>query len=128
MSLVTVETRKVYRAEGRWFLRPSAAYYAIAKAMVVKKYPRRTKGGDEESDAACYEMTLELWRERQDKADALFFDFGVDSYGEPTESFDSARWQAFVRRLARFLRYVDERRNDSPEPKPHGRAESPPGS
>lgn len=120
----TSNTCTVWRAEGRWFLRESAAYYAIAKALVSKKYPRWL--GDHDLDEPlvgldCVGQThgdrmadfegLPNWRARRDRRHKLFVTDVPASYEEAGgEYFDPDKWQAFVRRVARFLMFVDRRR------------------
>lgn len=95
------------------------AYYAIAKELVVAKYPAWLNDentamwtdGDEWLDG----WTTELAISRGQKQRKLFFEknvmsLGVPYSGHPAEGqFDEKKWMAFVRRVARYLEYVDNR-------------------
>ncbi len=104
---VTTETAAVYRcvvAKRKTYLTRHAVYYAVAKEMVLAKYPPENNGSSEEY--------YEKHPDRRDRLDSLFIHHGVeyhDGYApEEYDRFDPDKWQAFVRRLARFLRFVDE--------------------
>jgi hypothetical protein len=116
------KTRTVYRADGRWFLRRGAAYYAIAKRRTIARFPRWLLGHDvfdliDGSVQRCIgdlyaaDDGIEHWRDRRRRADELFVTHVPDSYDEPGHDyFDPAKWQRFVRRVARFMMFVDDRR------------------
>ena len=117
VSRVTAATRKVYTigvGTKRTYLRKDAAYYAVAKAMVLARYPAQMTDGGEDgacrSEAGDHGMTLEVWRSRQARREELFHTDGTVGYGDGVAYFDTARWQRFIRRLARYLQFVDDRR------------------
>lgn len=80
-----------------------SAYYAIAKRLVVEKYPAWLTEGDG-SDGHGWER--ELLEQRAVKAFALFY--ADDGYR--LTHFDDRRWKRFVTRVARFLAFVDRKR------------------
>lgn len=118
----------VWRAEGRWFQRRVAAYYAIAKRLTLEKYPRWLGEHDlddkhhvlvdaeDGTPATIGDLYAEAdgiadWRARKARRDELFVTRCSGSYDEPAyEGFDTAKWSRFVRRVARFLMFVDDRR------------------
>lgn len=75
-----------------------SAYYAIAKKLVIAKYPP-------ELDAFDTYVPDDMTGERADRlrarSAALFF---------TDNNFDERKWRRVVSRLARFLMYVDKRR------------------
>ena len=97
-SLVTASTRTVYTATicgvTRKFFTLGAAYYAVAKSLIGRKYLSAITL--EDAGAAT-----DADRVRADRARALFFD---------GEAFDAKRWTAYVRRVARRLRALDDHR------------------
>lgn len=111
---------------GRWFHRKADAYFAIARALVVLKYPRWLQDEDNEQPATCdchegqtqgdcrasCELTpLANWRLRRDKMRALFWrQFREVEYDGTYDSFDGDRWKRFIRRVARHLMHVDATR------------------
>lgn len=119
----------VWRVERRWYIRKSAAYYAIAKKLVAKKYPRWLDDHDLESVAGVPgsdpvdlvgDVHAEVdgiadWRARRERRQELFWrrvqssSWDEDAY----EGFDPEKWQRFVRRVARFLMFVDHRRESA---------------
>jgi hypothetical protein len=97
----------------RTYLRKDAAYYALAKQMVLARYPApMTDGGEDHVcryEASGHGMTLEVWRSRQARREELFHIGSTDGYGDEIEHFSTDKWQRFIRRLARYLQFVDER-------------------
>ena len=93
------------------------AYYQIAKALVVAKYPPGIEGpmytpeydGDGRETGAMIDAGWSLptgWSEekcemRSEKAKRLFY---------RDDSFDVRRWQKFLHRVGRYLAFVDKRR------------------
>jgi hypothetical protein len=125
MSLVTVETRKVYSVGRRVYVTPKAAYLRAAKIMFGACYPRHPQYSGHSDEPWCPDgMSPDEDFIRSTARRARLY--GADVEG--ADGFDMDRYWTVIKRLARFLRYVDERRNQIAEPKPHGRAESPPGS
>lgn len=123
MTYVQSELRTVYKARGlqRSFLTSHAAYYNAAKRMVCEKYPRELT--DEDRFRPGHVMTnAEVSRLfgiglanvpcRRRKRRRLFYDDVCDcsedeTHGPECGYFDADRWSAFVRRVARFLKFVD---------------------
>lgn len=126
----------LWRAGGRWFQRRDKAYYAVAKKLVLAKYPRWLDDQDVEDltddvcqvckdngDASCATCEgsgvtrtphgdqlarvdgIADWRARRDRRVMLFWD-------DRGQHFDTERWQTVIRRLARFMMYVDDRRGE----------------
>lgn len=108
-------------------MRESAAYYEIAKRLVLARYPRwledddldrrlviaGAEGDETQGDfhASAEEPPIADWRARRDRRFELFHTHVRGGYDEPSgEYFDPEKWQRFVRRLARFLMFVDRRR------------------
>lgn len=91
--------RKVYATK-------RAAYYAIAKRLVMEKYPPAISLPEPPLPEGWTDQRLYA---RATKADELFF---VD--GEWSREFSPERWTAFVRRVAKFLAFVDARRGAEP--------------
>lgn len=83
------------------------AYYAIAKRLVVAKYPPRLDDVYAFSKDFGEGWTAELVRRRREKSAALFF------CDEEPECFDEAKWRRFVSRVARFLAFVDRKRTEA---------------
>jgi hypothetical protein len=89
------------------------AYYAIAKDMVVAKYPTVVAkyptglNSAEDGEQAYRDRSVDLVLVRTAKSFRLFWSH------DPSDTiplyFDTKRWVAFVRRLAKYLEYVDRR-------------------
>lgn len=90
------------RAPRRYVTRRSA-YYQIAKAAVVAKYPAWLEYDLDVNDSRGPQWTRELAELRYDKSVALFHHEGG--------GFDSRRWRHFIERVARFMMFVDARRS-----------------
>lgn len=133
---VRSETRTVYRSLGgrRWYSRAFDAYYDRAKRIIMEKYPAeldsldcseeceherithleadqefssrdlcdapRLFGGDIDARIAC---------QRAMKRRVYFFVFEDDGFHPAGWIKSEGKWRAFVTRVARFLRFVDER-------------------
>ena len=118
----TSKTTTLYKGAGKWYQRREAAYYAIARAMVCKRYPRWLDDpdlenridvdGDTLGDIQASAEGVANWRARRDRRVALFWTRRPFSYddGPSGEYFDVDKFQRFVRRLAKFLAFVDSRR------------------
>lgn len=113
----------IWLASGRWFRRRPAAYYAIAKDLVLARYPRWLDENDLEGEdgagtvgdsyAAIEQPPMTNWRERRRRKLALFWHRHQDDEFSPSyEHFDQERWRRFVARVARFLMFVDRRRSE----------------
>lgn len=110
-----------YRASaagGRLYVRRSDAYYQIAKRVILERYPRwltdpkGPPGGSDEANRWPKGWTDELVQARTDRAMELYFTRSRGSWEEEEpDHFDPDRWQNLVRRLARFLAFVDRRRS-----------------
>lgn len=105
----------MHRACGRWYRRRSDAYYAIAKHLVMSKYPAwlQQTGLDEDGGMFAGDDAVERarWLSRRSKSERLFMTEDRGDYGEPSGLyFDPRKWQWFVRRVARFLAFVDSRK------------------
>ncbi len=106
---------KVYRNK-------KSAYYMIAKRIILAKYPAGLIEGaqvdvyDDELNAQGYGETLDIPYvpyysaaiecndSRYDKAAALF--------ANDNGSFSTSKWKRFVRRLAKYLEYLDSKTNE----------------
>ena len=91
---VTKETATVYRchANGRRYFSRWAAYYNSAKTMLFEKYPHTTFDELEPGpQTICYS----------------YQDSTSPEDGPSGHYWDTDKYQAFVRRLAKFLRFVD---------------------
>ncbi len=91
------------------------AYYQIAKALVVAKYPAwLTRGSADLEAEAAGGWSRQQIAIRTDKALHLFHHpdalIVADGEGYAEGHFDERRWRAFIVRVARFLRFVDKRR------------------
>lgn len=75
-----------------------SAYYAIAKRMVIEKYPPTLDMPDDSPH-----WSNELIDARTEKMMALFY--GRD------QCFCSDRWRRFITRVAKFLAFVDSKRS-----------------
>jgi hypothetical protein len=99
-----------YRAGGKKvYATRRQAYYAIAKALVVAKYPAWTTS--DTLDVAIWHGQSVNWEPelvaaRRRKARLLFWSVGE---GSQIYDFDDHRWVALVRRVARYLEWVDGR-------------------
>lgn len=85
----------------------AAAYYAIAKRMVVEKYPPMLGNAYTRLspvDALGDGWTDELVERRMTKMFELFYSEASEGY------FDERRWRRFITRVARFLAFVDSKR------------------
>lgn len=104
MSREMPATKQVtmWTGAGRSFRRRSDAYYAIAKAMVMARYPRWLCDGTRWRPDA--DASDPKWDARRDRAMELFFD---------GEYFDSEKWRRLIKRVARFLAFVDRKRATS---------------
>ena len=134
---VTASTRTVFRPTlgKRFYARASDAYYARAKQLVMAKYPPELDeldfpGDLDETDFAhVLAYDYDHWQERETvqicldretshrfvwlraaKRRALFFTYEDDDYQPHGYCRDEDKWRAFVRRVARFLRFVDTKR------------------
>ena len=130
---IIAERRPVYTVKigkrNRRFSTKGAAYYALAKRLLVVKYmgPLATAGHSTklkittEELAAQTGLDADAIRARGERAVEMFitderFDGGafVDSDGY----FDTGKWQAYVRRVAKKLRaldeYADKKRKEQP--------------
>ncbi len=118
---VTVETRKAYVMEvngkRRRFWTEAGAYYALAKSLLGPKYIGPLKAAEEcGADEREFlhrkpdDVSEDAYRSRVDRARELFVREYDDHYHEPHEVFESHRWQAYVRRVARKMRAMDKAR------------------
>lgn len=94
--------RKVYASR-------RSAYYALAKELVIAKYPPGLEGWTP-SDAVMSNWPWSLVEQRLAKADALFYADEEIADGYTRRGFSPQRWTRFVHRVARFMMYVDDRR------------------
>lgn len=89
-----------------------SAYYALAKKLVLAKYPPGiAEIAPDEHDLARWQMRIEVAEARCEKARALFFSTSAipDEAYDGREVFDDRKWKRFIRRVAKFLAFVDER-------------------
>lgn len=102
---ITAEPRMSYVVEiggkRRRFWTVTAAYYALAKSLLGKKYigPMR-----------AHEAFQDLSPEETDRAERGAALFCRLDHAAEESYFDRDRWQAYVRRVARKMRALDERR------------------
>ncbi len=110
-SPVTASTRTVYTVaiggRRRRFLTAGAAWYALAKSLVGSKYLSAWRAVDSYRKGAFIDPPTDAERDRAERCQHLFY--VDDNHGEQTH-FDTAKWQAYVRRVARRLRALDEYR------------------
>lgn len=112
MSRVSVETRKAYviTVGGKRirFWTEAAAYYALARSLVGAKYLAPLwayeTGSDDGVIAAQMGITEETVSTRAARARILF-------YSPEYNSFDTCRWKAHIRRVAKKMMAMDRRRN-----------------
>lgn len=105
MDVREVPTSKpatLWRGGGRWYQQRRAAYYAIAKAMVLKRYPVWLD--DQNMSDADKASEIPDWDARRDRMMELFYSQGDGGY-----YFNADRYKRFVRRLAKFLAFVDSK-------------------
>lgn len=118
---VAVETRKAYvfeiNGKRRRFWTEAAGYYALAKSLLGPKYIGPLKAAEEcGADEREFlhrkpdDVSAEKWQARADRARDMFVRDYDDHYHEPHSTFESDRWQAYVRRVARKMRAMDRRR------------------
>jgi hypothetical protein len=92
---------------------PHQAYFEIAKQMVTRKYPpwihslRYVDYRDIPESAMRRGWSHAIADQRVIKARELFFE--RDDEGDYV-NFDGVRWKKFVRRVAKFIAFVDRRR------------------
>ena len=126
MSRVVVSTRKAFTVEiggkSRRFWTEAAAYYAIAKSLIGAKYIAAMKAVERDplrvSEvgwlADMLKVSSEVIEERAVRGYALFNSVeqvGHEGQGHVDHAyFDSKKWTAYVRRVAKKLRAMDARR------------------
>jgi hypothetical protein len=89
------------RGKGKHYQTKHYAYRAAAKDMVLSKYPNHNNPDNDE----YYSRHEDRLERRLD----LFVTTTSDHYGEQGEDWDGDAFAAMVDRLAKFLRFVDER-------------------
>ena len=114
MSRVAVSTRKAFTVEiggaQRRFWTEAAAYYAIAKSLVGKKYLGAIAMVDAAADFPSIEAS-DVERSRAKRAHELFHSVEIGDDGDTERAvFDPKKWTAYVRRVANKLRAMDARR------------------
>lgn len=89
------------------YITKQSAYYAIAKRLVVEKYPPMLGNayGTHDPTILGEEWTDKLVEVRTKKMFDLFYVENADGY------FDDRLWRRFVTRVAKFLMFVDSKRN-----------------
>lgn len=85
---------------GKVYATRRAAYYAIAKKLVVAKYPVALN--EAHSAGLPSDFPEDKIEKRATKARELFW---IND-----QHFDSDKWKAFISRVAKFLMFVDDRR------------------
>jgi hypothetical protein len=90
---------------------PRAAYYEIAKQLVVAKYPPQLGDGFQSPESVPDGWSADLADRRRAKSLTLFYS-GEFCNGDSEYRFyfDHEKWKRFVWRVARYLRLVDKRR------------------
>lgn len=116
----TVETQRVWRANGRRFLTAWAAYYELAKSLLAKKYPRWLDDDNLEDElpeggtlgsARASDDGIADWRARRDRRQRLFWVTYRYHEDAPSDAgFDEFRWRRYVTRVARRFMAADRRR------------------
>lgn len=113
-SPVTASQRTVYTVaiggKPRRFFTAGAAWYALAKSLVGSKYLSVWRVVDGYDRSAFLDPPTDAERARAERCQDLFYLDATDRYGEPVPTFDTRKWQAYVRRVARKLRALDEYR------------------
>lgn len=108
-SPVTASTRTVYTVaiggKQRRFLTAGAAWYALAKALLGGKYLSAWRVAEEYNRTPFADRPTDAESALAERCQHLFF---VDSDGGPR--FNTDKWQAYVRRVARKLRALHEHR------------------
>lgn len=97
----------------RPYRRITDAYYRIARTLVAAKYPawlNLESGTPDPATAAELGWTEARVSARSAKAEVLFFRYTWSVDGGQPLYFDERRWRAFIRRVARYLAFVDARR------------------
>jgi hypothetical protein len=100
------KTATLWRGNGRWFQRRDKAYYAVAKALVLSRYPMWLDDpamSDADKDERAKQAGIADRSARLDRAVELFYDYNG-------AHFRVDQWQRYVKRVARFLMFVDDRR------------------
>lgn len=99
---------------GRTYRRKIDCYYAIAKKLVVAKYPTYLNSDSVEEFEAKWRFdfkTIEEAHARAARAEALFFGESL-ALLPPYESspyFNEKKWKRFIMRVAKFLAFVDSK-------------------
>lgn len=116
----TVTTQKVWHVNGRRFLREWAAYYAIAKDLLAKKYPRWLDDDNLEDElpeggtlgnARASDDGIRDWRARRDRRQALFWVTYRYYEDAPSDAgFDENKWKRYVTKVARRFMAGDRRK------------------
>ena len=115
-SPVTASTRTVYTVaiggKPRRFFTAGAAWYALAKSLIGNKYLSAWRVVDGYSGIAFMDPPTDAERVRAERCQDLFY--SVEEIGSDRDIdrtyFDTHKWQAYVRRVARKLRALDEYR------------------
>lgn len=117
----TVTVQQVWRADGRRFLTEWAAYYAIAKGLLAKKYPRWLDDKDLDHElpeggtlgnARSSDEGIADWQARRDRRQRLFWTTYRYYDDAPTDAgFDDNKWRRYVTRVARRFMAADRRRS-----------------
>lgn len=123
MSAARVDIVLGWRAGGtggRCYVRRLDAYYQVAKKLVVAKYPAALTrsvdgpGDDERFELRDYGLTDVEIDARYARARVLFCRLCYPDEGDNSGAyFDENKWRKFVRRVARFLMFVDDRTHRS---------------
>ena len=114
MIRVVASTRKAFTVEiggkSRRFWTEAAAYYAIAKSLIGKKYLAAIAMVDAAAGSSFLEAS-DVERARAERGRELFYCPGDSRRpADARDCFDSKRWTAYVRRVAKKLRAMDARR------------------
>lgn len=128
MIRVAVSTRKAFTVEiggaQRRFWTEAAAYYAIAKSLIGAKYLAAMRAVERDSlgstvdETGCLADMLKVSsgaiQDRAARGYALFNsveNVHAEGHGKITHAyFDSKKWTAYVRRVAKKMRALDARR------------------
>jgi len=101
---IVAKTMRVYQVGGRVFRRRHDAFYALAKALLLAKYPPRQMDPKADPIASAAELGIsnDAMLGRYLHAQRTWWRQG-DGRDDPYSYFDPDLWKAYVRKVARRL-------------------------